>query len=338
MTSFERVQIALSGGKPDRVPVMVFNRDWTMQQLGFNTTDMMNNAERFVFAQYYCARSFGYDVVQDAHGINAESEAMGCTLSYKEDFRLKIESNPIVDLESDLQLLKTANPYSDGRLPLLLAQTSRLKQLSAGQFAVNSYVQAPFRHAAMLRGNAIYRDIIRNRDKLYELLEIALSNQIVYASALVHAGADVIAISDPTSSGDVVSPQQWIEIGHRYVKQLVRHIKRTKAKVYLHICGDTNDRLETFTTLDIDGVSLDEKVDLEKARKIIGDKLCIIGNVGTTNMLVNDPEEIAAESRACIEKAGKNGSFILCTGCGISKDCPPENIKAMAKTAAEYKY
>ena len=338
MTSYERVMTALGGGKPDRVPVMVFNRDWTVNHLGFSTSDMLGNAERFVFAQYYCARSFGYDVVQDAHGINAESEAMGCRLSYTEDFRLKLDNNPVKDLENDLAGLEIADPHRDGRLPLLLNQTSRLKELSGSELVVNSYVQAPFRHAAMLRGNDIYRDIIRNREKLHELLEIALANQVVYAAALVHAGADVIAVSDPTSSGDVVSPQQWLEIGHRYVKELVRHIKKTGAKVYLHICGDTSDRLDTFATLGIDGISLDEKVDLERARRTLGDKMCIIGNVGTTNMLANSPEEIAEESLTCIEKAGGNGGFILCTGCGISKDCPPDNIAAMVKTASEYHY
>jgi uroporphyrinogen decarboxylase len=338
MTSYQRVMTALDGGMPDRVPVMVFNRDWTVNHVGFSASDMLCNAERFVFAQYYCARSFGYDVVQDAHGIHAESEAMGCKLSWSEGFRLKLDDNPVKDLDSDLGRLRIADPHTDGRLPLLLKQTSRLKELSGGEVAVNSYVQAPSRHAAMLRGNDIYRDIIRNREKLYELLEIALANQVVYAAALVHAGADVIAVSDPTSSGDVVSPQQWLEIGHRYVRQLVRHIKKTGAKVYLHICGDTNDRLDTFTSLDIDGISLDEKVDLEKARRAVGDKMCIIGNVGTTNMLVNAPEEIAEESLMCIQKAGRKGSFILCTGCGISKDCPPENIAAMVNTGKEYHY
>ncbi len=338
MTSYERVLTALGGGKPDRVPVMVFNRDWTMNHLGFSASDMLGNAERFVFAQYYCARSFGYDVLHDAHGINAESEAMGCRLSHTEDFRLKLDDHPVRDLENDLGKLKIADPQRDGRLPLLLNQTARLKELAGGQLVVNSYVQAPFRQAAMLRGNDIYRDIIRNRERLHELLEIALANQIVYATALVRAGADVIAVSDPTSSGDVISPKQWLEIGHRYAKELVRHIKKAGARVYLHICGDTNDRLDTFATLDIDGVSLDEKVDLERARRTLGDRMCIIGNVGTTNMLVSGPEEIAEESRMCIEKAGREGSFILCTGCGISKDCPPENIAAMTKAAAEYRY
>jgi len=329
---------AMSGGKPDRVPVMVFNRDWTVNHLGFSASDMMCNVERFVFAQYYCAKSFGYDVVQDAHGINAESEAMGCEIGYSEDFQVKIETNPVKDIENDLVKLEIANPHSDGRLPNLLDQVGRLKELCGGELIVNSYVQAPFRHAAMLRGHAIYRDIIRKREKLYELLDIALTNQIIYATALVHAGADVIVVSDPTSSGDVVSPKHWLEIGHKYVKELVKHIKKTKAKVYLYVCGDTNDRLDTFGTLDIDGINWDEKVDLERARNILGDKICIIGNVGTTNMLMNSPGEVAEESLMCIEKAGKNGSFVLCTGCGISKDCPPDNIEAMVKTTKEYHY
>jgi len=338
MNSYKRVMTALDGKKPDSVPVMVFNRDWTMNHLGFSMQDLMCNVEKFVFAQYYCARTFGYDVVQDAHGINAESEAMGCRLEFSEDFKIKITDHPIKNYEEHLAELKIANPYSDGRLPRLLKQVKRLKELCGNELVVNSYIQAPFRQAAMLRGNDVYRDIIRNRDKLYDLLDIVLTNQIIYATALVHAGADVISISDPTSSGDVVSPQQWLDIGYRYIKELVKHIKKTKVKVYLHICGDTNDRIDTFGSLDLDGISLDEKVDLEYARKKLGAKICIIGNVGTSNLLLNSPEEIAEESRMCIEKAGKDGSFILCPGCGISKDCPPENIAAMVTAAKSYGY
>jgi uroporphyrinogen decarboxylase len=338
MTSYQRFMSALSGQKPDQVPVMVFNRDWAMQQVGFTVNDMMNGVERFVFAQYHCAIEFGYDAVQDPHGISAESEALGCTLRIEEGFPLTVIDHPIRDYEKDLSGLKVLDPYRDGRLPSILEMVRRLKELCAGSFVVNPYIQAPFRNAAMLRGTDVYKDLSRNRDHLVQLLEKTLISQIAYGNALVNAGADVLVISDPTSSGDVISRAYWLELGHEYVKKLVKYLRPTGVKIYLHICGDNNDRLETFADLDLDGISFGEKVDLEAARNTLGDRTCIIGNVGTANLLNSSPEAIADESRMCIEKAGKNGSFILCSGCSISKDCPPENIRAMVSTASGYKY
>ncbi len=335
MTSYERVMAALNGEKADRVPVMVFNRDWTMQQVGFNSEDMMKGVERFVFAQYYCALQFGYDAVQDPQGVNAESEALGCTLRITPESPPAVVDHPVKDYEKDLPGIRILDPYQDGRLPLMLEDVRRLKELAAGLMAVNPYIQAPFRSAAMLRGNDIYKDVLKKRDWLVQLLEKALISQIAYGVALVHAGADVLTISDPTSSGDVISRSQWLELGHTYLKKLVKHLKATGVKIYLHICGDNNDRLDTFSDLDLDGISFGEKVDLEAARKTLGEK---IWNVSPANLLYSSPEEIAEESRMCIDKAGRNGSFILCSGCGISKNCPPENIRAMVKVANEYRY
>jgi len=338
MTSYERIMTALSGEKTDRVPVMLFNRDWTMQQVGFNSEDMMKGVERFVFAQFHCALEFGYDAVQDPQGVNAESEALGCTLRITPESPPAVIDHPVEDYERDMPNIKILDPYQDARLPLILEDVRRLKELSARRIAVNPYIQAPFRSAAMLRGNDIYKDLLKRRERVFELLEKTLLSQIAYGVALVNAGADVLTISDPTSSGDVISRSQWLDFGHTYLKELVKHLRATKAKIYLHICGDNNDRLDTFSDLNLDGISFGEKVDLEAARKSLGDQICIIGNVSPANLLHSSPEEIAEESRMCIDKAGKNGSFILCSGCGISKNCPPENIRAMVRVAREYRY
>ena len=337
-TSYKRVMVALKGGKPDRVPVMPFVRDWATKQCGFTVEDTMNNVEKYVFSQYYCARSFGYDAVQDLGGVHAESEAMGSKLKIHKNESPSIVDYAIKDYDKDLKKLKILNPYKDGRLPIILEQIKRLKELCKGDIVIDSYLQAPFRHAAMLRGNDIYRDIIKKREKVKELLEITLYSQIIYGTALVHAGADVISISDPTSSGDIISRKQWLELGFIYTKKLVKELKKTGVKIYLHICGDTSDRLDTFMDLGIDGMSLDQKVDLEYARKVMGKKFPLIGNVSPTNLMYSTPDEVAEESKICIEKAGKKGSFILTSGCGIGMDAPVENIQAMVDTARNYYY
>ena len=86
----------------------------------------------------------------------------------------------------------------------------------------------------------------------------------------------------------------------------------------------------------VDCLSLDEAVDFEKARKIVGPDYCLMGNVSTTLMAVGSPEEVEEATKEVIQKAGKNGHLLISGGCGISANVPPENMRAMVKATREY--
>jgi len=43
MTSYERVMTALDGGRPDRVPVIPFLRDWGIRHSGFTFAEILDN-------------------------------------------------------------------------------------------------------------------------------------------------------------------------------------------------------------------------------------------------------------------------------------------------------
>jgi uroporphyrinogen decarboxylase len=338
MNSYQRMMQVLDHGKPDRVPVKISSWNWAAIQVGYTIKGVLEGVEKHVFAQYYCALDYGYDDVSDLGGIHAESEAMGSKLRIREDALPSVEENAIKDYDEDLKKLKIINPYKDGRLPVILEGVSRLKELCRDKIPVCVYIQAPFRNAAMLRGDSVYRDVLKKEDELHKLMEITKLTQIVYGLALVNAGADVLTISDPTSSGDAISRKHWLKIGFKYSKEVIKELKKTGVKIILHVCGDTSDRLDTFVDLGIDAMSLDEKVDLGYAREVMGDQVCIMGNVSPYNLLRNTPEEIRKESEQCIEKAGQDGNFILAPGCGISEKVPPENIRAMVEVAQRYTY
>jgi len=186
----------------------------------------------------------------------------------------------------------------------------------------------------MLRGfEDLMRDLYKRPDKAKELLEITTLSQIYYGIACVHAGADVVQISDPSSSGDAVSPKVWEEFGLPYTKRVVNALKRMDVKLTMHICGDTNDRLESLASTGVDGLSLDHKVDFVYAKKVIGDKVCLIGNLNPTDTLVfKNADEVYEEARNLISLVGPY-NFILSSGCSIPAIAPPENIEAMIRAA-----
>ena len=85
LTSFERMMVVLEGEKPDQTPVWPMVRDWCLRQVGFKVSEAMHSAEKYVYAQYFCMRQFGYDAVRDLAGIHVESEAMGSKLKIPDD-------------------------------------------------------------------------------------------------------------------------------------------------------------------------------------------------------------------------------------------------------------
>lgn len=340
MNAYERVMLCFEGKKPDRVPVFPMVREWCCTQAGVPFVDTMANVEKHVYAQFYSARKFGYDCVWDLHGVHAESEAMGSRVEYGKDKSPTIEEPAISSYEKDLPALKLLNPHKDGRLPLILQGIERLKELCSGEIPVIGYVQGPFRHAAMLRGTEMMlREVYKDRSNVRKLLDIALDSLIVWGTAVAQAGADIIMISDPVSSGDMVSPKLYKEWSLPYTRQLCRAIKKTGVKVFMHICGDTMDRLEMLAETEVDGLSLDSKVDFAIAREKLGTDYLLIGNVDPTDPLtLGNPEMVYAHCRKVIAQAGSDGHFILSAGCQVPEATPAQNMEAMMQAAREARF
>ena len=117
------------------------------------------------------------------------------------------------------------------------------------------------------------RDTRRAPEHLKQLLEISLTGLIHWGIAVAEAGADIIVISDPTVSRDVMSKDTWVEFGFPFLKRLVDALKKTGKPLKLHVCGDTTDRVDTFVQAGFDILSPDTKVDFGVAREEVGDGL-----------------------------------------------------------------
>ena len=333
LSSFDRVMAAFEHRQPDHVPVMPFVTEWCARQVGYKFSELMTSTQKHVYSQIYCVKKFGYDAVFDLQAIHAESEAMGSVLKIPEDDPPSLLIPAVQDYERDLPKLRIPNPWKDGRLPMILKGIEALKDACDGEIPVIGYVQGCWRHTCMLRGSeSALKDIVKKPRDLKELMEIATSSLIVYGAAVADAGADIVFVSDPFSSGDVISRKHFEEFIFPFLKQEIMAIKGKKVKVILHICGDTNDRLDLMVKTGADAISIESKVDLAHAKRAIGDKACIMGNVNPMVLLMGSPEEVRKESRLCIKKAAENGGFILASGCGVNAATPAENIQAMIET------
>jgi uroporphyrinogen-III decarboxylase len=78
-----------------------------------------------------------------------------------------------------------------------------------------------------------------------------------------------------------------------------------------------------------------ERVDILKAKEILGDIACIRGGIPITMMCTSTPQQIEEHCKWLIENIGKGGGFILDAGVALD-DAKPENVRAMFEATREY--
>jgi len=100
--------------------------------------------------------------------------------------------------------------------------------------------------------------------------------------------------------------------------------------------GSYNTRLESITDFPRGSVHwLFDRTDMAKAKKILGSKFSIEGNVPTSLIVTGTPQDVKEYCRNLIEICAPGGGYILAAG--ASMDTPKiENLRAMVEAAMEY--
>jgi hypothetical protein len=78
-----------------------------------------------------------------------------------------------------------------------------------------------------------------------------------------------------------------------------------------------------------------EATDMELAKKVLGDRVCIRGNVPGSLLVAGTPDDVRNYCRKLIDTVGRDGGFILDTSTSLD-DAKPENVQAMFEAAGAY--
>jgi uroporphyrinogen-III decarboxylase len=78
-----------------------------------------------------------------------------------------------------------------------------------------------------------------------------------------------------------------------------------------------------------------DQTDMATAKKVLGDKCCIAGNVPASLISTGTAQEVKEYCRDLIETCAPGGGYILSAGSSVT-NAPPENLRAMMDAAKEY--
>ena len=100
--------------------------------------------------------------------------------------------------------------------------------------------------------------------------------------------------------------------------------------------GDCTSRLEYIKDIPPGkAVYRFEATDMTKAKDILGDRICIRGNVPVSILAAGTPDDVRAYCKKLIDYAGRGGGFIMDSSAAVD-DAKPENVRAMFEFTKEY--
>lgn len=189
-----------------------------------------------------------------------------------------------------------------------------------------------------LRGTqGIMMDMFQRPDKLHEAMEriapLAIKGALNAANA---STAPIIFMPLHKGADAFMSARQYETFYWPTFKKVVMALVNEGIVPILFAEGSYNNRLDIIKDLPRGSVAwYFDQTDIFRAKEILGDVCCIMGNVPTSLLMTGKPEEVKEHCRTLIEGCAKGGGYILAAGANVDEG-NPDNLRAMMEAALEY--
>lgn len=338
MTSKERMKAYFSGECVDRLPYFLFLGDTAGPYFGVPVREYYWNPEAMVAVEMQVLDTFECDNTDIIVGLRGVAEALGSQLIYPEN-DIHYLKKPILENYEQLEVMKKVNPYTDGRIPVLLEAMKLFQKRAGDRIDIGLDIGGPISAAGAIRGyEQLLRDFAKRPDQVHQLLQFATECTLEVIRVFYNEFGVTPGIADPMASASLISKKVFKEFAMPYLQQYARGIKQiTGNSASLHICGRTKPFWQEISQLEFSTFSVDNVEDLGEAVATLGKTKCIIGNVDPVNTIRGGTvQEVLEACRDCYKKAGSSpNGYILAPGCQIPADCPKENLLAMKQAACE---
>jgi len=203
-------------------------------------------------------------------------------------------------------------------------------------------VQPPFSYFSnnFRTFQGVVMDMFRQPDKLKAALNKIVEYRIATATPAtekdgklkIGSSAEPHRVSD-----EFLSPKQFEEFVWPYWKRCIETtLSLGYDIVWMFFEGRRDKQLEYFADFPKGRLLIFlESTDIFRAKEILGDRVCLMGNVPLSLLQVGSPQDVEDYCKKVIKVCGKGGGFILANGGGIF-DAKPENMKAMVDSAVKY--
>jgi hypothetical protein len=352
----KRIRDAVALKTPDRVPVVPNGPAWPGRAMGVKISEIATNPK-------VCYRTIidAYTGLGEIDGIQSPAYHV-CTLSIQWLSRVKVPGRDLPDDElwqvdeAEIMTLEDYDAIVDQgfgpwveryyreRLPGTLEEFAAFgKTIPDALAACREKGVVPFTPAVatipyeyFCGGRSMKEfllDLFRHGDRVQAAMDAALPVLIENMRQVIR-GLDLMGlwIGGWRSASEFLAPRLWERFVFPYYKKMVEAAVDEGAIPVLHFDANWTRDLERLRELPKGKcvLSLDGKTDIFKAKEILGDHMCIMGDVHPSMFALGTAEEVTAYCKRLVSEIGPSG-FILSSGCDVPIDAKYDNVKAMVE-------
>jgi len=269
---------------------------------------------------YGCFENYGVPFC-----MTIEAEQMGAVVDIGSTIHEPHVTGYAIENLSQWRELTPLDPYSK-RAKVVLDAIKILKNPD-DNIPIVGNLSGPVSVATSLIEPVVYYKALRRRkEEAHAFMKFVTEALIRFGKAQIEAGADVIAISDPSGTGEILGPRLFDEYVVTYVNQLIDGLREINPEIpiIVHICGQMHKVYQELNKLRADAHSFDSIVSIKESKKMLPGKI-MIGNVSTFALEFADADRI----RFMTQKVMEDGSDIIAPACGLGTKSSLENIQTM---------
>jgi len=242
---------------------------------------------------------------------------------------------------ADIERLAVFDPEAE--LPYVMEAVRQIKSALAGRVPLIGFAGAPLTMLTYAVEGGGSKDYPHTKRLLYgapasahALLDKLARVCSVYLEAQIAAGAEAVQIFD--SWAGIVSPGDFREYPLRYAKQVIEHIRGSRAYAaspvpIIYFANGCAPYLDDYASSGADVLGVDWRVGIDEVRRRVGDSVALQGNLDP-GALFATPHEIRSRVADILAKAGPLG-HIFNLGHGVLPETDPEHVRAMITAVRE---
>lgn len=245
------------------------------------------------------------------------------------EHKIQVDNLPIPDPEGELQYVmnavRTIRRELKGEVPLI--------GFSGSPWTLATYMVEGGSSKAFTK---IKKMMYADPQILHALLDKLADSVILYLNAQIKAGAQAVMVFD--TWGGVLAHEEYKTFSLQYMQKIVEGLIREnegrKVPVTLFTKGG-GLWLEAIADTGCDAVGLDWTVDIREAKKRVGHKVALQGNMDPS-VLYAPAARIEQEVKNILAGFGEGSGHVFNLGHGIHQDVPTESPKVFVNAIHEF--
>jgi uroporphyrinogen decarboxylase len=262
-------------------------------------------------------------------------DAMGLGLHFAEGEGPRFRA-PLVD-EAAIARLALPDP---AKLRYVFDAVASIKRSLDGRVPLLGFAGSPFTLACyMIEGSGsadfarVRRMLYSRPDLLHRVLAINADAVAAYLGQQVAQGADAVMIFD--TWGGLLAADAYPKFSLDYVSRVIAGLRESApATPVIVFTKGGGQWLERIAASGCDAVGVDWTTDIGAARRLVGARVAVQGNLDPIALL-STPAVVEAQARAIIAAAGTAPGHIFNLGHGIVPATPPDNVAALVACVHE---